>query len=53
MPMPGWYVRGTLIIQFASGFCQSSVPGRSRVSKVGLKVGLKWLSMQDMLQDLA
>ena len=44
---------GTLIVQFVSDFHQSSVPGRSRVSKVGLKVSLKWLSMQDMLQDLA
>ena len=32
---------------------KSSVPGCSRVGKVGLKVGLKQLSMQDMLQDLA
>ena len=31
----------------------SGVPGRSRVGKVGLKVSLKRLSMQDMLQDLA
>ena len=53
MPTPGQSLRGTLIVQFASVFHLSGVPGRSRVSKMGLKIGFKRLLMQDILQDLA
>ena len=45
MPIPRWHLRGTLIIQFVSGFRLCGIPGRRWVKgKVGLKVGQKQLS---------
>ena len=49
--MPGWHLRGTLIVQFASGIHLCGIQDVQGLG--GLKVSRSGFQVQGMLQDLA